>query len=75
MQSRNGFRRSTHFDLRCRLAPKDVEEQFARQTAESSRRFAWSNHHPLIGSSPLNLKPATLKPPTQIAAAAANVNP
>ena len=33
---RNGPRWSAHFDLRCSLAPKDVEEEFARRTAESS---------------------------------------
>jgi hypothetical protein len=72
---RNGFRRSAHFDLRCGLAPKDVQEQFAWRTAESSRRFARPKRHPLVGSGPLDLEPATVKPPTQIAAAAANVAP
>jgi len=72
---RNGFRWAAHFDLRCGLAPKDVEEEFARRTAESSRRFAWSDGHPPAGSSPLNLARATIKPPTQITAATANVSP
>ena len=75
MHRRNSFRWSAHFDLRCGLAPKDVEEEFARQTAESSRRFAWFSCHPFVGSGPLNLEPATVQPPTQIAAAAANVSP
>jgi hypothetical protein len=75
MHRRNGLRWSAHFDLRCSLAPKEVQEEFARQTAESSRRSTRSNRHPLVGSSPLNLEPATVKPPTQIAAAAASVAP
>ena len=68
MHRRNDFRRSAHFDLRCSLAPKHTKEEFARQTAESRRRFAWSNRHPLVGSSPLDFEPASVKPPTQIAA-------
>ena len=72
---RNGFRWSAHFDLRCGLAPKDIEEEFARQTAESSCRFACSNQHPLVGSGPFKLETARVQPPTQVAAAAANVSP
>ena len=75
MHRRNGLRWSAHFDLRCSLAPKDVEQEFARRTAESSRRFAWSSRHPLVGSGPLNLEPASVQPPTQVVAAAANVSP
>lgn len=75
MHRRNGVRWSAHFDLRCSLAPKDVQQEFTRQTAESSRRFAWSSQHSFVGSGPLNLEPASVKPPTQIVAAAANVSP
>ena len=75
MHRRNGLRWSAHFDLCCSLAPKDVQEEFARRTAESSRRFAWLNRHPLIGSGPLNLEPESVKPPTQVMAAAANISP
>jgi hypothetical protein len=72
---RNGLRWSAHLDLSCILAPKDVEPEFTRRTAESSRRLAWPNRHPLVGSGPLNLEPASLKPPTQVVAAAPNVSP
>ncbi len=75
MHRRNGFRRSAHFDLRCRLPPKEIQQELTRQTAEASRRFAWLNGHSLFGTSPFNLKPASVKPPTQIASAAANVAP
>ena len=74
-QRRNGLRWSAHFDLRCSLAPKDVEEQFARRTAEPSRRLARSNRDPLVSSNPLNLEPASVKPPTQVVATATNVAP
>jgi len=40
MNRRNGFGWSAYFDLSCPLAPKDVEQEIARQTAEASRRFA-----------------------------------
>jgi hypothetical protein len=33
---RNGLRWSAHFDLRGSLAPKDVQEEFARRTAEAA---------------------------------------
>ncbi len=72
---RNGLRWSAHFDLSCSLAPKDVQEEFARWTAESSGRLACSNRHPLVGSGPLNLEPGGVEPPTQVVAAAANVSP
>ena len=72
---RNGIRWSAHFDLRCGLAPKEIEEEFARRAAESSRRLAWSNRYPLVGSGPLNLEPGRVQPPTQVVAAAANVSP
>ena len=72
---RNGLRWSTHLDLRGILAPKDIKEEFARRTAESSSRLAWPNRHPLVSSGPHNLEPASLKPPTQVVAAAANVSP
>jgi hypothetical protein len=61
--------------MRCRLTPKDVKQKFARRSAESSRRFAWSSNHPVGGSGPLNLEAATVKPSTQVAAAATNVAP
>ena len=75
MQRRNGLRWSGHLDLRCSLAPKDVQQEFARRTAKSSGRFARLNRHPLVGSGPLNLEPANVKAPTQVVAAAANVSP
>ena len=74
-QRRNGLRWSAHFDLRCSLAPEDVEEQFARRTAEPSRRLARSNRDPLAGSHPLNLEAASVQPPTQVVATATNVAP
>ena len=72
---RNRLRWSAHLDMRCSLAPKDVQEEFARRTAESSRRLATSNRHPLVGSGPLNFEPDSAEPPTQVVAAAANVAP
>ena len=75
MHRRNGLRWSAHFDLRRRLAPEDVQQEFARQTAESSRGRPRLDSHPLVGSSPLDLEPATVQPATKIAAAAANVSP
>jgi len=75
LHRRNGIRWSAHFDLRCGLAAKDVEQEFAGRTAESSRRFARSSRYPLVGLGPLNLEPATVQPPTQEVAAAANVEP
>ncbi len=75
MHRRNSLRCSAHFDLRYSLAPENVEEEFARRTAESSRRFAWLNRHPLVGSGPLDLEAGSVKPPTQEVAAAANVSP
>ena len=74
MHHSHGLRWPTHFDLRRGLAPKNVYEEFAGQTAESSRRLPWLNPHPLVGSSPLNLEPAR-EAATQITAAAANVSP
>ena len=75
LHRRNGIRWSAHFDLRCGLAAKDVEQEFAGRTAESSHRFARSSRYPLVGLGPLNLEPATVQPPTQEVAAAANVEP
>ena len=75
LHRRNGIRWSAHFDLRCGLAAKDVEQKFAGRTAESSRRFARSSRYPLVGLDPLNLEPATVQPPTQEVAAAPNVEP
>ena len=75
LHRRNGIRWSAHFDLRCGLAAKDVEQEFAGRTAESSRRFARSSRYPLVGLDPLNLEPATVQPPTQEVAAAPNVEP
>jgi hypothetical protein len=72
---RNGLRWPAHFDLRCSLAAKDVQEELARRTGESSRGLAWSNRHPLVGSGPLNLERAIVEPPTQVVAAAAHVSP
>ena len=63
LNGRNGIRWSAHFDSRRGLAAKDVEQEFARRTAESSRRFACSSHLPLVGSGPLNLEPAAVQPP------------
>ena len=75
LHRRDGLRRSTHFDLRRGLAPKDIQKEFARQSAESSHWLTWSNPHPLVGSSPLDLEAASRKPATQKAATAANVSP
>src|ERR1700751_5634482 len=75
LQRRNGLRWSAHFDLGRSLAAKDVQEEFARRAAESSGRLVWPSHHPLVGSGPLNFEPATVKPPTQVAASAVNVSP
>jgi hypothetical protein len=75
LHRRNSIGWSAHLDSRCSLAPKDVEQEFARRTAESSRKFAWSSRHPLVVSGPLNLQPTCIKPPTQVVAAAANVSP
>lgn len=72
---RNDLRWSAHFDLRCILSPKDVQEEFARRAAESSRRLAWSDRHLLVGSGPVNLEPECVEPPAQVVAAAANVSP
>jgi len=75
LHRRNGFRWSAHFDLRRGSAPKGVKQEFARRTAEPSLRFARLNRHPLVGRGPLNLEPASVQPPTEIATAAANVAP
>ncbi len=72
---RNGVRWSAHFDPRCSPAPKDVEEDFTRRSAESRRRLACSNRHALTGFGPLNLEPGSVQSPTQVVAAAANVSP
>jgi hypothetical protein len=75
LHRRNGIGWPAHVHSRCGLAPKDVKQELARLTSGSGRRFAWSSRHPLVGSGPLNLEPATLQPPTQEAAAAAYVAP
>lgn len=75
MQRRNGLRWSAHFDMCCGLAPKNVEEEFAWRTAESSHRRARSKRHALAGSGPLDLEPGRAKPPTEVMAAAAHVSP
>jgi hypothetical protein len=72
---RNGFRWSAHLDSRRGLPSKNVEQEFARRTAESGGRFAWPSYDPLAGASPLNLESATVKPPTQVVTATANVPP
>ena len=59
LHRRNGIGWSAHLNLRCGLAAKDVEQEFARRTAEPSLWFAGLRDYPLIGSGPLNLKPAT----------------
>lgn len=74
-QRRNGLWWSADFDLRCRLAPKDIQEQFARRTTESNRRLAWSNRHPLVGSGPLNIEAASVEPSTQVATGSASIAP
>lgn len=75
LHGRNGIRWSRQVNLRRGLADEDVEQQFARRTAEKSRRFAWSSRHPLVGGGPLDLEPATAQPPAQIVAAAADIAP
>jgi hypothetical protein len=75
MHLRNGLRRSTHFDLRSGLATKDVEQELARQTADSRCRLPHYSRKPLVGFSPLDVEPARVQPPAQIATAAANVAP
>jgi hypothetical protein len=72
---RHGLWCSAHLDLCCGPAPKDVEEEFARRTAESSPRLAWSNGHQLVGCGQLDLEPGVVQPPTQIATASANIPP
>src|ERR1700751_4280016 len=75
LHCRNGIRWSDQLHSRRGLAPKDVEQEFTRGTAESGRRFPCSSRHPLVGSRPLNLQPTSAKPPTQVVAAVANVSP
>ena len=75
MHRSDGLRGSSHFDLRRGLAPKGIQEEFARRTAEPSQRLTRSNPHPLGSSSPLNLEPKIVQPPTQITATTANVSP
>lgn len=59
MNCRNGFQWSAHFDPRYGSASKDVQQQLAGRS----------------GSNPLDLKPATVQPPTQEVAAAPNISP
>src|SRR6476469_2517960 len=72
---RNGFGRSAHVDLGSSLAPEKVQQQFAGQTAQSSRRPAGANRHPFVGPRPLDLEPARAEPPTQVATAAPDISP
>lgn len=64
MNCRNGFQWSAHFDPRYGSASKDVQQQLAGRSGQA-----------LTGSNPLDLKPATVQPPTQEVAAAPNISP
>lgn len=75
MNCRNGFQWSAHFDPRYGSASKDVQQQLAGRSGQASRRLAGPDPHPLTGSNPLDLKPATVQPPTQEVAAAPNISP
>lgn len=59
MNCRNGFQWSAHFDPRYGSASKDVQQQLAGRS----------------GPNPIDLKPATVQPPTQEVAAAPNISP
>src|SRR5271166_246040 len=75
MHRRDDLGRAAHFDLRCSFAPEDVQQELTRRTAESRCGFASLNRHPITDPGPLDLKPATVQPPTQKVAATANVSP
>jgi hypothetical protein len=75
VERRDSLGRPRHLDLRRSLAPEQVEEKFARGTAEPSSGFALPNKFPLVGSRPLDLEPDPAQPPTQVATTSADVSP
>jgi hypothetical protein len=66
---------SCQLDARHSLPSEDVEEKFARRTAQPNRGCALPRRDPLFGSFAADLQPDLAQPPTQVAATSANVAP